>query len=594
MAHTPFSNGQYNSSAPSPSSGDILPLQLDSSGNLKVVSSGGGGGDVNITELAGTLLGAPTTYGTAPIASVTPTFIQKGTAADSGASSTPTHPAFASTPAKGNLILVTCSFDGNDGVTLPTVSDTENGPYGSAIASFTTSGATLLSLAVFAIIATTNVNPTISVIWTGAQRGISNCYEYSGTTKVVDGTPGTATIASSASSITSSSLTTTSNNDLVIGLFGSITNASSPSAGASYTLRDHVNSTGGGITSIALEDQVQSAAGGITANITGITTGQFASIMVFALKANVPNANSLLVNAFVTNTPTVEITDGTNVLGTSSHPVRVDPTGSTTQPVSLATAPVLVAGTAIIGKVGIDQTTPGTTNGVQVNAALPAGTNVIGHVINDASTALIGKVGIDQTTPGTTNAVQDVSDGSVTAGTAASKSGLIGGVCATAAPTVTVGQQIAIQLDTVGNQRISPYGATGAVASHSLAGGAGNLIFTITVPAATKWVIQCLNFNILTNGTAGNRTAAIELEDASSNLLGVFECGFTQPNSVNYFYTAGSGLPVTTTPQGGNSGNIPMPSITLGPGMKILILVSGGLAGDTVSSTWILATAYPD
>lgn len=52
------------------------------------------------------------------------------------------------------------------------------------------------------------------------------------------------------------------------------------------------------------------------------------------------------------------------------------------------------AGTAIIGKVGIDQTTPGTTNGVQVNAALPAGT------------AIVGKVGIDQTTPGTTNGVQ--------------------------------------------------------------------------------------------------------------------------------------------------------------------------------------------
>lgn len=50
-------------------------------------------------------------------------------------------------------------------------------------------------------------------------------------------------------------------------------------------------------------------------------------------------------------------------------------------------------GTNTIGKVGIDQTTPGTTNGVQVNAALPAGTNVL------------GKVSIDQTTPGTTNLV---------------------------------------------------------------------------------------------------------------------------------------------------------------------------------------------
>jgi hypothetical protein len=51
------------------------------------------------------------------------------------------------------------------------------------------------------------------------------------------------------------------------------------------------------------------------------------------------------------------------------------------------------AGTNLIGKVGIDQTTPGTTNGVQINAALPAGTN------------LIGKTGIDQTTPGSTNGV---------------------------------------------------------------------------------------------------------------------------------------------------------------------------------------------
>jgi hypothetical protein len=40
----------------------------------------------------------------------------------------------------------------------------------------------------------------------------------------------------------------------------------------------------------------------------------------------------------------------------------------------------LVAGSAIVGKVGIDQTTPGTTNGVQVNAALPAGANAIGNV----------------------------------------------------------------------------------------------------------------------------------------------------------------------------------------------------------------------
>ncbi len=86
------------------------------------------------------------------------------------------------------------------------------------------------------------------------------------------------------------------------------------------------------------------------------------------------------------------------------------------------------AGSAIIGNVRIDQTTPGTTNGVQVNAALPAGSNKIGAIstvdtvtavttvstvtavtaITNAlpsGTNILGRVGIDQTTPGTTNGV---------------------------------------------------------------------------------------------------------------------------------------------------------------------------------------------
>ncbi len=69
-------------------------------------------------------------------------------------------------------------------------------------------------------------------------------------------------------------------------------------------------------------------------------------------------------------------------------------------------AAALPAGSAIIGNVRIDQTTPGTTNGVQVNAALPAGANTIGNVGIVAGSAIIGNVRIDQTTPGTTNGVQ--------------------------------------------------------------------------------------------------------------------------------------------------------------------------------------------
>jgi hypothetical protein len=59
------------------------------------------------------------------------------------------------------------------------------------------------------------------------------------------------------------------------------------------------------------------------------------------------------------------------------------------------------AGSAIIGNVRIDQTTPGTTNGVQVNAALPAGTNVVGYTSNDPC-AYSQKINIPISITGTT------------------------------------------------------------------------------------------------------------------------------------------------------------------------------------------------
>lgn len=62
------------------------------------------------------------------------------------------------------------------------------------------------------------------------------------------------------------------------------------------------------------------------------------------------------------------------------------------QQVSGGGSTTLGAGSAIVGKVGIDQTTPGTTNlvsigtngTVAINAALPAGSNAIGSVTNTA------------------------------------------------------------------------------------------------------------------------------------------------------------------------------------------------------------------
>jgi hypothetical protein len=87
---------------------------------------------------------------------------------------------------------------------------------------------------------------------------------------------------------------------------------------------------------------------------------------------------------------------------TTRHPVVGQATMSASMPVVLASnqgsipvastltaMPALVAGAAVVGKVGIDQTTPGATNRVDIGAALPAGTNVLGHVIVDSAPAAL-------------------------------------------------------------------------------------------------------------------------------------------------------------------------------------------------------------
>ena len=66
----------------------------------------------------------------------------------------------------------------------------------------------------------------------------------------------------------------------------------------------------------------------------------------------------------------VLITAGQQVM-TASVPVVIA-SNQTALPVTIATAPALVASSAIIGKVGIDQTTPGTTNLVATGAAVKA------------------------------------------------------------------------------------------------------------------------------------------------------------------------------------------------------------------------------
>jgi len=102
----------------------------------------------------------------------------------------------------------------------------------------------------------------------------------------------------------------------------------------------------------------------------------------------------------------------------------------------------VAAGTNIIGKVGIDQTTPGTTNLV---AAGQNGTWNVNATLQATATTAIGKV--DPNTLATWGLV-----GATTSGATAATNALqAAGVYSSSAPTLTNGQAVALQLTSAGS-----------------------------------------------------------------------------------------------------------------------------------------------
>jgi hypothetical protein len=128
--------------------------------------------------------------------------------------------------------------------------------------------------------------------------------------------------------------------------------------------------------------------------------------------------------------------DGTDSIGE----VQATPTANTLlrRLKDILSLTVLATGSNVIGKISIDQTTPGTTNAAQLvdgaaaevlgrvtasptaNTVLARLKDLLSLIVLAAGTNIIGKVGIDQTTPGTTNLVSIGSTGTVglVAGTA--------------------------------------------------------------------------------------------------------------------------------------------------------------------------------
>lgn len=92
---------------------------------------------------------------------------------------------------------------------------------------------------------------------------------------------------------------------------------------------------------------------------------------------------------------------GSVEFGTSSDPVRTDPTGTTTQPISVASLP-LPSGAATESTLSTlnSKVTACNTGAVTISAALPAGTNAIGKLAANSGVD-IGDVDVTSIIPGT-------------------------------------------------------------------------------------------------------------------------------------------------------------------------------------------------
>ena len=297
-------------------------------------------------------------------------------------------------------------------------------------------------------------------------------------------------------------------------------------------------SGGGGGTQYT--DETAESAGAFVITVAGLYNGTD----VVGLRGD--SSNNLFVN-LATAIPAgsniigqVEITDGTNILGTSTHPVRIDPTGTTVQPtevyqgaspvgsanplyVQFETTPAFSGNITEWNSVALGSPTAFGTepsgNVIGVNAEVFQGASVVGsgnplytqfasaQAVTLTSTTITGTVAVTQSTSpwvvsGTITFPASpvvwieghggaVVDGVITAATAPANGLAVLGVYNSSLPTLTTGQSAAIQVDAAGQQLVdlNYYAgvALGAAANYGTSPGAVkvagvNAFITNTVP----------------------------------------------------------------------------------------------------------------
>jgi hypothetical protein len=162
----------------------------------------------------------------------------------------------------------------------------------------------------------------------------------------------------------------------------------------------NVNTTGGGGAANTNLIQV----GGAAIALGQTTMSASLPVTIASNQTAIPVSGTVTANQGTANTiPNswpVEITNGTNILGTPSNPLRIDPTGTTVQPVS---GTVAVSGTpafnltqwagTVLGTPTNYGTSPGAVIAGSVNAFV---TNTVATTL--ASTTITGTVAVTQST----------------------------------------------------------------------------------------------------------------------------------------------------------------------------------------------------
>jgi len=219
--------------------------------------------------------------------------------------------------------------------------------------------------------------------------------------------------------------------------------------------------------------------GTVTANIG--TTGGLALDATLAKLTIVPgtaigsNTGALPLGSVTTAAPTYVTGQLSPLSLTTTGALRVDGTGGT-QPISgtvtanQGTSPWVVSGTVTANI--------GTTNGLALDASL-------------------------QSTYGT-----------VAAGTAATKSTLIGGVFNTSLPTLTNGQQAAFQLDSSGRQIIAPLTSTTSVTANPT-------VTTVTFQTEGSIAFGSLTTSYATIFTTGGVLKYLQIRNSCDALVSV-------------------------------------------------------------------------